>query len=258
MIKLILRFSLAFFLLAYVGLVQAFPLTFWKNNKQQALVKQQQCLSLLKKFKQLQSEINFKQKNLTVKQLQSLIKQQKQAQTVLQQAMQLQRQVSSLNRQKNAQPDRPRAQPTSPYYHWIKSSIGKQVDHMLTAGYNQKGAIHVCRAYYKDGTHPGQLTQQGCLLSYAGKAFFVKQYAVLTSQLPAAWLLANQISDYQNQFLPSPLHAGYEQMHSLYSCWVIYHGQPHVGKTVTGACDIGYKGKEVRVGSQYYVLSAMR
>ncbi|MDF1759601.1 MAG: DUF3421 domain-containing protein [Coxiellaceae bacterium] len=228
-----------------------------KDTKQQTIYEQQKKgLGFLKAFKQKQTKINTDYKKLSISQLQALIKQQKTALKDLQQATQLLNKASWAQQQTKTPLIRQSSNAQKPY-HWVKTSAGHAVKHMVTAGYNQQGAVHACQAFHKGGLHPGQLTAQGCHISYAGKAFFVKKYAVLVSQLPNAWLRGDSKNVYSNQFSSSPIPAGYEGGHALYSCWVMYKGQPHVGKTVTGACDIAYHGKEIRTVSIFHVMSTL-
>ncbi len=129
------------------------------------------------------------------------------------------------------------------------------------AGYSPQGAIHICHAFHKDGVHPGQLTAKGCHLSYAGKAFYSKQYEVLVSQFPVTWSLMLRSRFAVNYTPPgSAIVGGHQQGKNMYICRAIYKDVIHVGKVVSGACDIAVDDREVRLaiysGTQPAVMTA--
>ena len=191
---------------------------------------------------------------------------------------------------------------------WATGKENKIPKNAIIAGYNQKGVIHICRAnYYKNesidntnvflsldksslpltnkGVHPGQLVNEGCLISYGGKAYIQKEYTILVGEdTNVKWQSPNDIpsqrrEDYQGEVMARimaqaamanrdsnemntvsalvPLwteeHAGgliiggYENNIPLAICRVMYDSTIRVGKLIKGACNISDQGVEKRV-----------
>ena len=184
------------------------------------------------------------------------------------QAMRLQAQALDLQKRAikiltHGKPPHSRVNPNK-YFHW-----SNQQNLAVVAGYDANGAVKICHANYKNGVHPGQLINRGCRISYAGKAFISKKYQILNSSQLASWKASYTLNNfiyndkhpietwYYNQPNSNltPVVGGHEANgNKLYICRVLYKNSIHVGKVVTGACDIGYRGKELRLQQNYQVL----
>ncbi len=152
----------------------------------------------------------------------------------------------------------------SPDYTWLDSKMLKQghdQDLYVVAG-EGKDAIHICRASYRGGVHPGQYQNDHCTITYHYKAYQPKQFEVLSvgkkTRAKLQWFdqrgfyrygVLPRFSPQQTLFLP----IGYEEGHSLYACRLLYQTGVKLGKVVSGACDININGKEQRM-STYQVL----
>ncbi len=144
----------------------------------------------------------------------------------------------------------------------------KLPENLINANLAGGKPLYICHARFKNlGVHPGQYTTKGCRITYAGKSYEEKQFALLASKAKTTWQPSDSIyqMDQQRQYyqayrpkpigifplnssLPKsslPIVGGHEKGHSLYICRGLYKNQIHLGKVVTGNCNIGYQGKEI-------------
>ena len=158
-------------------------------------------------------------------------------------------------------------------YKWVKGVVGQIPAHAASAWRNFDGPLNICQANYSGGVHPGQLTKNGCRITYAWKAYNEKNFNILTSSKTPEWKDQSALYQYrQHQWPvyggvgpmviingpvsksgPQPVIGGHEGGHNLYVCRCMYKENVHVGKVVSNACNIGFEGKEVRV-PDYEVL----
>ncbi len=161
-------------------------------------------------------------------------------------------------------------------YKWTKGVVGKVPKNAVVAWKNVDGPINICQADYRGGVHPGQLTKQGCKITYGWKAFNESTFKVLTSKKDISWQRSSKLYrfQYQNQRRTWPIYGGvgpvmldgniqelifrpviggHEAGHNIYICRAMYQNDVHVGKVVSSNCNIGVAGKEIRV-PDYEVL----
>lgn len=171
-------------------------------------------------------------------------------------------------------------------YYWSRYGANKK--YMITAAKNQKNLI--CQAHYFGNIYPGTVSQHGCRITYAGKAYFIGKYKALYATGPVQWVKGNQApalpnTYYQNRpymrhwrpeysigpVMPSsststqpgknteakqykPLIGGQEQGHYLYICRANLNSYWQIGKVVSGnTCMISLNDREASIPS-YEVL----
>lgn len=129
-------------------------------------------------------------------------------------------------------------------------------DGAFIAGYFANEPIYICRAQYKKAYHPGQYLNDQCTITYAGKAIVAHDFQILTAtSLDAlSWQEASSVAYYNNKALIT----GFElaqpgkkdsEINNLYSCRSIYDNRIHVGKLMSGQCNIAFDGNEVSIQS---------
>ena len=115
----------------------------------------------------------------------------------------------------------------------------------LIGGFDSDGApLYVCEALFGGGFVPGKTRANwnGCDVSFGGSENFVTSYNVLipTFQAPGSFFVAGNEAD------GTPLGV----------CQASYQNSTQVGKYLTsGACNFGFGGAEVSLGSGFQVLS---
>lgn len=164
-------------------------------------------------------------------------------------------------------------QTMSNHYKWVKGVPGKILSHAVSAWRNFDGQVNICQSNYSDGVHPGQLTKNGCRITYAWKAYTEKNFNILTSTKTPEWKDQSALYQYRQHQWPvyggvgpmiiingplkkngsQPVVGGHENGHNLYVCRCMYSDSVYVGKVVASNCNIGVEGKEVRV-PDYEVL----
>lgn len=148
---------------------------------------------------------------------------------------------------------------------WRDAKKGDYPQNAFVAGYDGKYPIYICHVNYLEGVHPGQLTDKGCYISYKHQAFVKPDYQVLAGSGNTFWAPVNSIipSDSNESALVNfsefPVIGGYEDQdhHHLYICRTIYDNRIHVGKVVSGRCNIGVDNIEI-VTDSFEVLSDMK
>ena len=148
---------------------------------------------------------------------------------------------------------------------------------------NGQPKTYICQAFYAGYLYPGPLTQDGCLITYAGTSHTLKHYKVLVSKKSGYWIDGNKVpaepvyddGSSTPTYAPTPLSAtkiantsttkssailpvvgGYEDGHVLYICRVYMNGNYYLGKAVTGDCDFALDGKEASIPRYQVLLSA--
>lgn len=187
----------------------------------------------------------------------------------------------------------PKLQSAHPTIYWqtIRGNTGqyKLPSHALPLGYNQAGAIYACNADYQDGSHPGQYTPKGCLITFAGETILLPKFKILCgNHLYASWYSRSSFQQMQSAanttnswgyktpgisassqlHLSTPVVGGYESqtgsydsyanrgnnnVRELYICRGILNDRIHLGKVVSGYCNTAYQHKEYMLKS-YQVL----
>lgn len=155
---------------------------------------------------------------------------------------------------------------------WITENSGKVPAKAVIGAYANGQPLYVCHAdYLANGTHPGQLTDKGCVITYALHSYTQTTYQVLTTGHTLTWKpyyavyrspimmpfpLMNA-SMQQSVIMPPmpnmPIQGGVEQGRPLYICRAMYGDQIHLGKVVANNCNIAVQDTEVRVPT-YEVL----
>lgn len=245
----------------FLGLmISVFPLVLFAATAQPSQVSQSKQKDLTLNTNLIKQIILY-QKNII--QMQSnLLKEQKQ-QIVL-----LQRLLSKANEQTNKN------------FKWVTMAANSMAipANRINAGLTGETDVYICHAKFRNlGVHPGTLTPKGCLVSYGGVAYIEKAYQVLTGTGTISWKSPNALMQWINppmpfdglgpiisrdlpnenvQTAPSdtvPIIGGHEKGHALYVCRTIVNNEMHVGKVVSGNCNVGFQGRELRQ-PQYQVL----
>ncbi len=63
---------------------------------------------------------------------------------------------------------------------WIPASYGQIPMNAIAGGYEEDGALYICRAHYRGGYHPGKVVGQNCNFSWGGREIVTSHYQVLT------------------------------------------------------------------------------
>ena len=128
---------------------------------------------------------------------------------------------------------------------------------------NQGGLnIWVCRAWYKEGYHPGKLfrhpkRQYICNIGWGGQEIVFEQYQVLTGVPNPNWQnFSNQRTLPDDAFLSNNIGDLY-----LYVCRAKRNGRWHSGKLFYHPkrqyiCNIGWGGQEIVFTDNYQVLTS--
>lgn len=156
---------------------------------------------------------------------------------------------------------------------WMTLNNSKTPLNAVIGAYANGKPLYICHADYLEGTQPGQLTDQGCMITYGGRIFIRPIYQILTGNHRVIWKASSTVlrfpplmrgpvilSRWPN-YLPItsgediPVPGGYENGHSLYICRAMFNDQIHLGKVVADKCNIAEQGSEVPVAT-YEVLFA--
>lgn len=120
-------------------------------------------------------------------------------------------------------------------------------DRAVLGGHAPAGDLYICRAHYRDGTHPGKLLDRKCLIGWGGREVAVSPYEVLTLQ-------GGQWKNNSGGGIPSgAVSGGSVSGGEMYVCRGDYQDGLHPGKLWHGRCLIGWGGKEVALDN-YQVL----
>lgn len=112
-------------------------------------------------------------------------------------------------------------------------------------GYAYQQPIYVCRANVMHSVSPGELRNGVCYITYHYRRVPVTHYQVLVVSHPIQWRKADAVYRLYRQHWP--IVGGHERDGSLlYVCRTIVDNEIHLGKVVTGACDVSINDKEVR------------
>jgi hypothetical protein len=147
---------------------------------------------------------------------------------------------------------------------WVSGTNGKVPDKAVVGAYANGKPLYICHAdYLTNGTHPGQLTDKGCLITYGLHSYTQTNYQILTSGHTLTWKPSYALFRYPIAPFPltasmqqsvmmfpmqnMPIPGGQEQGHPLYVCRAIYADQIHLGKVVANNCNIAVQDAEIRV-----------
>jgi hypothetical protein len=162
-------------------------------------------------------------------------------------------------------------------YNWVQGQAHVIPNNALVAGQNNGKNIYICQAQYSGNPpgyaatnlYPGELVPEGCVITYAGQTFVIDPYNILTSSKTGYWASPDQTTDeplrsspvYVNgnnplsqsivnfqqttdASAPQSVIGGYEDDHYLYVCRIKVDGVYHVGKVVSGSCNVSIGNKE--------------
>ena len=188
------------------------------------------------------------------------------------QKLQLQRQIIQIDQrllqlQQQAAQQKQITTQTASNFKWVDAVNNKIPNNAIVAAFVNNKPLYICHAdYLQQGTHPGQTVDNGCLITYGGRAIVQKQYQILTGTQTVAWKSADQLLPYLQQYpIPyyapgvisnmkdSPIQGGYEPDHTIYICRAMYGENIHVGKVFGSqgqpSCNIGIDGSEIHVAT---------
>lgn len=161
--------------------------------------------------------------------------------------------------------------------HWQPAQDGAFPKDAIVGGLSNNQTLYICHAKFLDkGVHPGQLGKTGCIISYAGQSLVEKNYDVLAGKQAVTWKPSNTVTDdvinpgpilmpltppnsnvivnpIQPMATSYPVIGGYEDQQQLLICRTIYGNEIHIGKVVSGNCNISDQNIEVPE-STYEVL----
>ncbi|MCK4608541.1 MAG: DUF3421 domain-containing protein [Gammaproteobacteria bacterium] len=199
------------------------------------------------------------QKNSSAQLLQQMVKLQ-------QTQIALQKQLITLNQQIIVTQQRVLTKTNQTQVKWVAAKNGKSPEKdAFIAGYSSNKPTYICHANHMDGVQPGEMVKNGCLISYAGRAFTEESYEALTSKTKLKWDNPRKSRPFVPRWYgggpgpaiyppakpqPSPYHpviGGHERGHPIYICRGIYNNKIHVGKQIAGKCNIGFNGQEVKI-----------
>lgn len=180
---------------------------------------------------------------------------------------------------------------------WVQSdSSALSAAKLFNAG--NASEVNICRASflgdhgYGKAVYPGLLTANGCLISYAGYAFTIAKYDVLTGNNPdLKWIPYQTVKSAMQSKKPEPkkientcvqgqcygpvmfgvqmnpvsiidtkvngsssVSGGYDNSGAVLICRANYNNKETVGKLVGNVCDISSAEKEVSVADNFDLL----
>lgn len=122
---------------------------------------------------------------------------------------------------------------------WLTSNAA--LTQAFLAGTNQNHKVYICQALLYGNLYPGQLSAQGCLLTYAGNSKIVDNYSILSNITPYAWMASNQV---HAKFTLQAVNGGHEYGHIIHICRVTINNRIQVGKVVSNSCNIAIGHRE--------------
>lgn len=133
--------------------------------------------------------------------------------------------------------------------HWVDARAGEVPAGAIVGGWEPGRTLYVCRAWYRDGWHPGKIVGETCNIGWGGNEVTIETYQVLVGDgLEVSWVRASDGG------VPAGAFSGGSEpgRPNLYVCRGYYRGyQP--GKIVGSSCNVGYGGKEILL-NPYEVL----
>jgi len=145
-----------------------------------------------------------------------------------------------------ARPSPPRARAAVSELTWRRARNGQIPSGAVSGGSERGRALYICRAYYRNGTHPGKIVGRSCNIGWGGKEVQLSSYEAMVAVGGArvSWASA------RNGRMPDgAVRGGGEGGRTLYICRARYSGGIHPGKVVGGRCNIGWGGKEIALSS---------
>ena len=151
-------------------------------------------------------------------------------------------------------------QPAAPTPNWV--SWDPNANQGAVLGGQERGGtpLHVCRAKYNDGIHPGKLIDGGCKIGWGDREVRINTpFEILVRA--GAWQ-APQGNYWQRGWSGNGAFLGGAEpanrsgpARDLFICRASYNGGLHPGKVVDGNCNIAADGGERRI-PQYEVFYA--
>jgi hypothetical protein len=153
---------------------------------------------------------------------------------------------------------------------WQSGAVGSIPDNAIVAAYANDAPLYICHAEHQ-GIHPGQLSTQGCIITYAGSTIHTSTYQILVGSAQLDWREAAALEQYRwdstipfvilnsivlppswhsatnnnSPWLPVP--GGFEKGAPLYICRTEFNNVFHVGKVVADHCNIAVENNEIAV-----------
>lgn len=117
----------------------------------------------------------------------------------------------------------------------------------VVAGSERGQPLHVCRAAYQGGVHPGKAIAGSCNIGWGGKEIVVRDHDVLVGD--GRW---------SPKGTPGAFAAGYENGARLTLCRARFRESMHAGKVIGGTCNIGWGGEEKTISDFEVFVPAWR
>lgn len=132
----------------------------------------------------------------------------------------------------------------------------------------------ICNAFFQKGTHPGTLTQGGCLITYGGDTVIMPVYKVLSGKTNVLWGRVSSEDLLQYQLIQQdpdslvwkkkliPIQGGfsdtpnYAKNTPLYICKAVYNQETYIGKVVATGCNIAVGSHEIEVADFEVLLGS--
>lgn len=127
---------------------------------------------------------------------------------------------------------------------WVDMMAGYPLPEGAVPGGGEpnNGPLFICRAFYRDGMHPGKIVAGKCNITFGGQEVPMYRYQALVSFAPLNWAPSNG-----SMIPPNAIPGGYENGRPLFICQAEYHGGMHPGKVVAQMCNIGFAGREIAI-----------
>jgi hypothetical protein len=145
-------------------------------------------------------------------------------------------------------------------YEWVDGPtvLRTRLKDAVVGGSENQQPLAICRAAHQNGVHPGKLVGQNCNIGWGGREIVVNREFQVLVRNPIAD--AERLFPSNNWVSPNTMqvqatfHGGYEGRNWMRVCRAKHNNGLHVGKEVSGRCNIGWGGREI-VLAQYEVLS---
>lgn len=109
---------------------------------------------------------------------------------------------------------------------------------VFAAGRGPAGELNVCRVYYRDGVHIGELRQGRCFIGWGGTALGAAPYELLAGG-GFAWVPARE-----GELPAGAVGGGMVRDGELFVCRGRLADGLHIGKYWRGRCNVGQAGRE--------------
>lgn len=136
-------------------------------------------------------------------------------------------------------------------FYWEKVVSGNS----FVAGIKGNANLYICRTLTNEGYQIGELRDNQCWISSAGKGFTVSAYQVLAHEMTSKevkWVALNYgYGPFLNlgfEYL-NPQDPNNTELQTLAACRVIYNNVIFIGKAVASKCNITVGDKEVKINN---------